>query len=103
MRRQMNIRGGSTSRPCTGRPPNIYPNRLMAFPGSSSTTSTGSSKMPPKAVIVKDQRDFGNKEYVASMIRDIVQVLFRLELKHVANEETLASPKSRNDFEAVFE
>uniref|UniRef100_A0A915KIV4 Ribosomal protein S7 n=1 Tax=Romanomermis culicivorax TaxID=13658 RepID=A0A915KIV4_ROMCU len=29
--------------------------------------------MPRKNVIVKDQRDFGNKEYVASMIKDIIQ------------------------------
>uniref|UniRef100_A0A915KCE7 Kinetochore protein NDC80 n=1 Tax=Romanomermis culicivorax TaxID=13658 RepID=A0A915KCE7_ROMCU len=65
------------------------------------TTSAGSSKMP--TVIVKDQRDFRNKEYVASMIRDIVQVLSRLELNRIANEKTLSSPKSRKDFEAVFE
>uniref|UniRef100_A0A915IY81 Kinetochore protein NDC80 n=1 Tax=Romanomermis culicivorax TaxID=13658 RepID=A0A915IY81_ROMCU len=87
MRRQMNTvkatpdefshRGGSIPRPSTyGRPSNMNSNRLTAFPGSSRTTSTRSSKMPLKTVIVKDQRDFGNKQYVASMISDIVQVLW---------------------------
>uniref|UniRef100_A0A915JHL8 Uncharacterized protein n=1 Tax=Romanomermis culicivorax TaxID=13658 RepID=A0A915JHL8_ROMCU len=39
----------------------------------TATTSTGSSKMPPKTVTMKNQRDLGNKQYVASMISDIVQ------------------------------
>uniref|UniRef100_A0A915JXF7 Kinetochore protein NDC80 n=1 Tax=Romanomermis culicivorax TaxID=13658 RepID=A0A915JXF7_ROMCU len=83
--------------------PRPHSNRLTAFPGSSSTTSSRLSKIPPKTVILKDERDFGNKQYVASMIKDIVQLLSRLELNHVANEDTLSSPKSRKDFDLVFE